>query len=216
VKDIDALGRRSADAMRIARTLGGYVESVEQSTAAGAPGEADLVLRVPVAHVQTALMELSALGTVLEQHVSMRDLNRLVEAQRQRILQLKLQIARITEALRAPLPADVRLRLQFRRDEARRNLARATGAKASTLREAALSQVSLSLTTQRAVAAVTKQHRGQLGRAVHGAVRFLAGFGAIALAVLIVLSPLLALAAISFWGVRTYRRREAQRLLAAP
>jgi ABC-type uncharacterized transport system permease subunit len=55
-----------------------------------------------------------------------------------------------------------------------------------------------------------------VGRAVHGAVRFLAGLGAIALAVLIVLSPLLALAAISFWGVRSYRRREAQRLLAAP
>ena len=68
VKDFDSLGKRTADAMQITRQLGGYVASVEQSTTSGAPGEADLVLRVPVGHVQTAMIRLSTLGTVLDQH----------------------------------------------------------------------------------------------------------------------------------------------------
>jgi hypothetical protein len=216
VKDVNALGEETAAAMRLTQQFGGYVASVDQSTSSGSPGEADLVLRVPVARVQEALIRLSALGTVLEQHVSIRDLNRVVAAQRQRILQLKVEIARITAALQQSLPADVRLRLQFQLDEAKRNLTRAQGANTSTLREAALSRISLSLTTQRAVGIVTKHHRGQVGRAVHGALGFLAGAGAVALVAVIVLSPLLVLAVLSLWLVRTYRRREEQRLLATP
>jgi hypothetical protein len=216
VKDLDALGEKTADAMRLTEQLGGYVASLQQSTSAGSPGEADLVLRVPVAHVQQALVQLSALGTVLEQHLSITDLNRVVAAQRQRILQLRVQIARITAALQQSLPADVRLRLQFQLDEAKRNLTRAKGANKSTLREAAMSRVSLYLTTQRAAAVATKHHRGIVGRAVHGAVRFLTGAGAVALAALIILAPVLVLVMLSLWAVRAYRRREAQRLLAAP
>jgi hypothetical protein len=216
VKDADALGQKTADAMRLTQQLGGYVASVEQSTAAGSPGEADLVLRVPVARVQQALIRLSALGTVLEQHLSIRDLNRVVAVQRQRILQLKLEIARITAALQQSLPVDVRLRLQFQLDEAKRNLTRAQGSNKATLREAALSRIQLSLTTQRAIAVPTKHHRGIVGRAVHGAVRFLMGLGAVALAALIVLAPVLVLVVLSLWAVRAYRRREQQRLLAAP
>jgi uncharacterized coiled-coil protein SlyX len=216
VKDVDALGEETAAAMRLTQQFGGYVASVDQSTSSGSPGEADLVLRVPVARVQEALIRLSALGTVLEQHVSIRDLNRVVAAQRQRILQLRVQIARISAALQQSLPADVRLRLQFQLDEAKRSLARAQGANASTLREAAMSRISLSLTTQRAVGIVTKHHRGRIGRAVHGALGFLAGAGAVALVAGIVLSPVLLLAVLSLWLVRAYRRREEQRLLAAP
>jgi uncharacterized coiled-coil protein SlyX len=216
VKDLDALGEKTADAMRLTQQLGGYVASLEQSTSAGAPGEADLVLRVPVAHVQQALVQLSTLGTVLEQHLSITDLNRVVAAQRQRILQLKVQIARITAALQQSLPADVRLRLQFQLDAAKRNLTQATGANKSTLRAAAMSRVSLYLTTQRAAAVPTKHHRGIVGRAVHGAFRFLTGAGAVALAALIVLAPVLVLVMLSLWAVRAYRRRDEQRLLAAP
>lgn len=213
VKDLDSLGRQTAQAMRVTRDLGGYVASVEQSTSVGQPGEADLSLRIPVAHVQDALIQLSALGTVLEQHVSIVDLENSVQQQRQRIRALQLQIVRIEGALQQSLPADVRLRLQFQLDDARRNLANATGANKATLREAALSTVSLSLTTQHVVA-VTKHHRGLLGRATSGAVDFLAAAGAIALAALIVLSPLLVLALVAWYAVRSWRRREERRLLA--
>ena len=213
VKDFDSLGKRTADAMQIVRQLGGYIASVEQSTTSGAPGEADLVLRVPVDHVQTAMIRLSALGTVLDQHVSIQDLNAVVHAQRQRILQLKVEIAKITAALQQSLPADVRLRLQFQLDEAKRQLASVAGTNAKTLRAAALSRISLALTTEKAAA--VKHRRSFLGRSTHGAITFLAAAGAIAVAALIVLSPLLLIAAVVVLGLRTYRRREERRLLAA-
>jgi hypothetical protein len=213
VKDFDSLGQDSAKAMQITQALGGYVASVEQSTTAGAPGEADLVLRVPVARVQAAMIRLSQLGTVLDQHVSITDLNAVVNAQRQRILQLKIQIARITAALQQPLSTEERLRLEFQVDVAKRHLANVTGANRSTLRAAALSRIELALTTEKA--AVVKHGRSFLGRATHAAVAFLAGAGAVALAALIVLSPLLVLAALVWLGLRTHRRREERRLLAA-
>src|SRR5207247_1585131 len=51
VKDLDTLGQKTAQAMRVTQQLGGYVASLSQSTTAGQPGEADLALRIPVAHV---------------------------------------------------------------------------------------------------------------------------------------------------------------------
>jgi hypothetical protein len=213
VKDFDSLGRETAKAMQITQALGGYVASVEQSTTSGSPGEADLVLRVPVARVQAAMIRLSALGSVLDQHVSITDLNAVVNAQRQRILQLKIEVVRIGAALQQSLPADVRLRLEFQLAEVKRALDATLGSNRSTLRAAALSRIQLALTTEKA--AVAKHHRSFLGRTTHGAFAFLAGAGAIALAALIVLSPLLVLAVLFVLGLRSYRRREERRLLAA-
>ncbi len=215
VKDLETLSRRSADAMRLARSLGGYVESVEQTTAVGAPGQADLVLRVPVARVEQALVRLAGLGTVVEQHVSIRDLQATVDAQRRRIRNLRVRIARIVEALRDPsLAADVKLNLQLQLEDARHSLTAATGSNKATLREAALSQVSVSLTTQHAVAATKPHHRGRLDRAARDAAGFLASAGAVVLYLLIVVSPLVLLALAWLFAARAYRRREERRLLA--
>ena len=214
VKDLQSLTDRTNEAMRVVRSYGGYVASVEQSTTAGQPGEADLILRVPVANVQDALMQLSALGTVVERHLSIRDLERVVQQQRARILQLKLFIARATEALNGSLPADVRLRLQLQLDEARHNLSRATSAGKATLRAASLSRISLTLTTQKAVGVTKKHSAGRVERAARNAVSFLAAAGAILLFLLIVLSPVIVLVALGIWGARVYRTREQRRLLA--
>jgi Domain of unknown function (DUF4349) len=214
VKDLDALGDKTAQAMQITQQLGGYVASLSQTSNAGQPGESVLVLRVPVARVTDAMVRLSALGTVLEQHVSIVDLENAVRQQRERIRALKLQIVRITAALQQPgLSTDERLRLQFQLDDARRNLASVTGQNKATLREAALSRIAFYLTTQKPIATTKKHDEGFFGRAVSSAVDFLAGAGAITVAALIILSPLLVLAVLIWLGVRTYRRREAQRLL---
>ena len=212
VKDYDALGRQTAAAMRITTGLGGFVASVQQSSAKGAPGEADLVLRIPVANVEKAMIQLSALGTVLDQHVSIVDLEQTVRQQRDRIRALRVRIAKITAALQQALPADVRLRLQFQLDDARRALAEVTGTQKSTLRAAALSRIAVTLTTERA--AVTVHHEGRFGSAVEAAGHFLAAAGAIAVLVLIVVSPLLVLALLWWYGARAWRRREERRLLA--
>jgi hypothetical protein len=215
VRDADALSDKTAEAMRVARSFGGYVSSLQQTTTTGRPGEADLVLRIPVAHVEEAITGLAALGTVLEQHLSIVDLQQTIDQQRRQIRNLRVQIARLTQALRNPsLAADVRLRLQFQLDEARQALTRATRANKGTLREAALSEIALSLTTQHAAGAVTKQHRSRLDRAARDAASFLASAGAFVLFLLIIVSPLLLIAAAWAYGSRAYRRREERRLLA--
>ncbi|MBA3734433.1 MAG: DUF4349 domain-containing protein [Actinobacteria bacterium] len=213
VKDVDTLHDRTAEATQLAHSYGGFVASVDESTSGG-DGRSDLVLRIPVARVQDAYFRLSKLGTVTEQHLSIRDLDQVVQSQRRRIVQLKLSLARIAEALKSSsLPADVRLRLELQRDAAKQELARVTGSAKATLREASLSRISLTLTAQQAAA--KKGGMGRIERAARDAGSFLAGAGAVLLFLLIVLSPLIVLAVAALWGTRAHRRREERRLLSA-
>jgi hypothetical protein len=214
VKNVETLHDRTAEATRLARTYGGYVDSVDES-ANGGNGQSDLVLRIPVNRVEDAYFRLAQLGTVTEQHLSIRDLDQVVRTQRRRIVQLKVQIARIGETLKSPsLPADVRLRLELQRDAAKQELARVTGSSKATLRQASLSRISLTLTSQQAAAA-KKGGMSRIERAARDAGSFLAGAGAVLLFVLIVLSPLIVLAVAAILGTRAYRRREERRLLSA-
>ncbi|MGZ8692268.1 MAG: DUF4349 domain-containing protein [Gaiellaceae bacterium] len=215
VKDVDALHDRTAEATRLARSYGGYVASVDESASGAGLGRSDLVLRIPVARVEDAYFRLAQLGTVTEQHLSIRDLDQVVQTQRQRIVQLKVLIARIGETLKSSsLPADVRLRLELQRDAARQELAQVTGSNKETLREASLSRISLTLISQQA-AAVKKGGMSRIERAARDAGSFLAGAGAVLLFVLIVLSPLIFLAVAAILGTRAHRRREERRLLSA-
>jgi hypothetical protein len=214
VKDVDTLHARTAEASQLARSYGGYVASVDEASGGG-EGRSDLVLRIPVSRVQDAYFRLARLGTVTAQHLSIRDLDRVVQAQRQRIIGLKVLIAKIGETLKSPsLPADVRLRLQLQRAAARQELARVTGSNKATLRQASLSKISLTLTAQGA-GAVTKGSGSRIERAARSAGSFLVGAGAVLLFVLIVLSPLLVLAITALLGTRAHRRREERRLLSA-
>ena len=215
VKDVETLHDRTAEATRLARTYGGYVASVDESTNGAGLGRSDLVLRIPVNRVEDAYFRLAQLGTVTEQHLSIRDLDQVVQGQRRRIVQLKVQIARIGETLKSSsLPADVRLRLELQRDAAKQELAQVTGSNKATLREASLSRISLTLTSQKAAAA-TKGGMSRIERAARDAGSFLGGAGAVLLFVLIVLSPLIVLAMAWILGMRAYRRREERRLLSA-
>jgi hypothetical protein len=153
---------------------------------------------------------------VTAQHLSIKDLDQVVQSQRRRIVQLKVLIARIGETLNSSsLPADVRLRLVLQRDAARQELASVTGSNKATLRQASLSRISLTLTSHQAAAAVTKGGMSRIERAARDAGSFLAGAGAVALFVLIVVSPLIVLALAWILGTRAYRRREERRLLSA-
>src|SRR6476646_5171788 len=193
VEDVDTLHDRTAQATQLARSFGGYVASVDESTS-GRAGQSDLLLRIPVARVEDAYFRLAKLGTVTSQHLSIKDLDQVVQTQRRRIVQLKVQIARIGETLKSlSLPADVRLRLELQRDAARQELAGVTGSNKATLREASLSRIALTLTSQQA-AAVKKGGMSRIERAARDAGSFLVGAGAVLLFVLIVLSPLIVLA----------------------
>jgi Domain of unknown function (DUF4349) len=215
VRDLGALTDRTNEAMQVVRSYGGYVGSVQQSTSAGQPGESDLVLRVPVGHVEAAMVKLSELGTVLARQVSIVDLEQALRQQRARIVRLKVYIARATEQLKGDLPVDVRLRLQLQLQQARQELVRATRANQATLDETAFSHVSLTLTTQQPVLPTHKGGTGRFERTARSAGSFLAGAGAVGLFLLIVLSPIIVSGVACVLGLRAYRRREERRLLAA-
>ena len=86
VRDANVLSDRTKRAIGIARRLGGTVSRVDVATA-GRSGSALVVLRIPTARVTTAIAELSSLGRIVGQHVALLDVQRRIDALRERVRQ---------------------------------------------------------------------------------------------------------------------------------
>jgi len=213
VRNVDGLSKATAHAMRITRSLGGFVQSVDYGTPSGGNGDAYLTVRIPVGNVQKAVTRFTALGSILSQHLSIRDLQNQANAEELRILQLRQLAAQLRAKLAGSLTPEERVAVQARLDAVRGLLRAKTGQHSGTLREGRLSTFELELTTRKGAAAAPT-HPGRIGRAVRHAYSALSKTIAGLLYVLIVLSPLLVLAAAVLWGARYRRRRVEQRLLA--
>src|SRR5919198_1079967 len=129
------------------------------------------------------------------------------------ILQLRQLAAQLRAKLAGQLTPEERVAVQARLDAVRGQLRAKTGQHAGTLRQGRLSTFELELTTRKGAAAAPS-HPGRIGRAAKHAFSALSKTIAGLLYVLIVLSPLLVLAAAALWGARYRRRRVEQRLLA--
>lgn len=212
VADSDAVSRAAQDALDLTRRLGGHV--VSASVATGEQGSAALVVRVPVAKVQEAVVGLSGLGRIVSQQVTIDDLQESLDQLERREASVRNQIARIvarleTESLDAETKAVLQSRLKTLRGEFR---GLRTGI-AATHAEARMSTIQLTVVTPGAFGAVAPPAR--IDRTIDEALNVLAWEAVIVLAVLIVMAPF-ALAAFAAWlGRRFYRRREEERLLAA-
>jgi hypothetical protein len=84
VRDANAVSQATKRAVRLAARLGGVVSRVDVSTS-GTSGTAFIVLRVPEVKVTTALAQLGALGRILDQHVSVVDVQRRIDALRRQV-----------------------------------------------------------------------------------------------------------------------------------
>jgi Domain of unknown function (DUF4349) len=199
--------------MRITRALGGFVQSVDYGSPSHGNGDAYLTVRVPVARVQQAVVRFTALGTILSQHVSIRDLQDQANQEELRILQLRQLAAQLRAKLAGSLTPEERVAVQARLDAVRGLLRAKTGQHSGTLRQGRLSTFELELTTRKGAAAAPS-HPGRIGRAARHAFSALSKTIAGVLYALILLSPLLVLAAAALWGARYRRRRVEQRLLA--
>src|SRR5947209_9717246 len=208
VRSVERLSQATARAMRITRNLGGFVQSVDYGTPSGGNGDAYLTVRIPVARVQQAVTRFTALGSILSQHLSIRDLQDQANAEVLRILRLRQLAAELRAKLRGQLTPEERVAVQARLDAVRGLLRAKTGQHAGTLRQGRLSTFELELTTRKGAAAAPS-HPGRIGRAARHAFSALSKTIASALYALIVLSPLLVLAAAVLWGAR-YRRRRVQ------
>jgi hypothetical protein len=195
VKDVDALSTATRRAIDMTRRLGGYVGSVQYATRGGERGGATLVLRVPVASVQSELASLSSLGTILQQHTGILDVTRRVDREARQIAQLERRLA---EASPAEAPA------------IRAKLATLRAKHARLLKSARLARITLALTTPAKQAAVAPS---RLDRTLDDAGSVLVRELQILLYALVVAGPLLLLGAVGIATARIQRRRADARLL---
>ena len=210
VNDLDALSAATQKAMRIARSLGGYVASATYDAPETGPGSAMLVLRVPAARVQSAIVQLSGLGTILGQRIGIEDLQGQADTLADRITALQGEIASLRRQLETPdLTDDARAQLELRLAQARRELADVRAALEQTRTEGTLATVSVSLTTEQTA---RLQEQGRLDRALDRALDALAWEASAALIALAITGPLLLLAG-GAWKLAAVRRRRAEERL---
>jgi hypothetical protein len=211
VADSDGVSRAAQKALTLTESLGGHVVSANVST--GDEGSAALTVRIPVAKVQDAIVQLSALGRIVSQQVTIDDLQASLDTLERRERSVRAQIALVsarleTEDLDAPTRARLESRLQTLRSELRQ-LRRDT---AATSAEARMATIQVSVVTPGVLGAMPVPSR--LDRTLDEALNVLVWEGVVALAIAIVAAPFALLILATWLGRRFYRRREEDRLLA--
>jgi hypothetical protein len=192
VKD---LSEATQAALRRTRALGGYVRSIDYGEGKG-EGTARLVLRVPIARVQTAILRYSELGTILDQRVSVRDVQPRLDRRFKRIAELRRVIPTLSGEELAAAQAELEALQTAQRRERR---------------QASFATASLNLTTKDAV--VVPAEPGRIQRALERAADVLAAETVAIVYAAVVAAPFILLGAALPIGVRAARRRSDRRLL---
>jgi hypothetical protein len=210
VENVNELSRATQRAQRIASSLGGNVTTLNYDAPRGGIGSANIVLRVPVERVQTAMTQLSELGTILGQRFGIEDLQPAVDTYTRQVEQTQRRIASLTAQLGNPdLTEAERTILRSRRATARQELTQLNAQLRATRAEGQFATIALTLTTER-IDAVVPGGEGKLD----GIKDVLVWEGVIALYALVVLGPLVLLGVLLWLALRLRRRREETRLLA--
>jgi hypothetical protein len=210
---IDDLSAATKRALRITHDFHGYVRTVEYGSGSER-GSASLVVRIPVGSVQEALVRYSAIGRILDQHVSIRDVQPGVDRRFREMQARRDLISKLQAQLESPsLTADERTALENRLVAARRQLAELQRERAALRRQTSYATVSIDLRST-AKAAVVPGDPGRIGRALHRSGQILADEVKVLVYVLIVGSPFIVLAALGAGGLRVRRRRSDERLLS--
>jgi len=212
VADSDGVSSSAQKALDLTRRLGGHVVSASVVTGEGA--NAAITVRVPSARVQEAVVQLSALGDIVSQQVSIEDLQETLDTLERRERSVRAQIAVVVARLESEsLDAETRARLQARLQNLRAELRALRRGQAGTRAEARMATIQLTVVTPESNGGVAPASR--LDRTLDEALNVLVWEGVIALAIAIVAAPF-ALVALAAWlGRKLYRRREEDRLLAA-
>ena len=195
----EELSKRTQDALRLTRKLGGYVAWANYSTPRNS-GDSELQLQIPITRVQAAIAAFSGYGTLLAQRIRFKDLQQRADNLASRIQRLRLEIARLERSGADPV------RLQ--RDRAR--LAQLVRARSSTVKRAQMASVALALVVGKKSAAAPA---GRFDRTVDDAGSVLARELELLLYALVVAGPLLAIGAAGIFASRSVRRRSDEKLL---
>jgi len=202
VRELNAATRR---AIRITRSLGGFVVSADLRTPEQGDGTSRLVVRVPTTKAQAAFERFAGLGTLVAQRVRLDDLQAGVNRRNEQIDELQAQIAGLEK--RAAAGEDVDDALRALRAELRRQ----QDAVEAATRRGRLATFALSLTT--ADAAAVPEPDGEIEHAVREAWGLLDDLVAGAVYALIVGGPIVVLGILLWLLERRRRRRSDDRLL---
>lgn len=200
---VDDLSKTIQRALRLTRGYGGYVRTVDSGSSAQS-GRAYLVVRIPVRRVQEAIVRFSGLGRIVDQHVSIQDVQPSVDRRFRQMQALRRQIAALqgkTDPASVTKVASLRRRLVALQREQKQ-----------VLRGASSATVSLELRTKRAAAAPPK-HRSRLDRSLDRGGSVLVDELIVCFYVLVVGGPILLLLGGAWFGGRALRRRALDRLL---
>jgi hypothetical protein len=200
VHDLSAETKR---ALRLTRSLGGYVRTVDYGQGQKA-GTAYLAVRIPVGRVQAAIVRFSALGTILGQHVSIQDAQAGLDLRSRGIQRLKDRIAALERQGTPEATAKAAL--------LNRQLVALQREQAQAIRAASFATVSLALRTKEATV-VPPARPGRIERTFDRADTVLMQELAVLVYVVVVALPLLLLAAGAYFTARSLRRRSLDRLL---
>ena len=211
VADSDGVSRAAQKALDLTESLGGHVVSANVAT--GDQGSAALVVRVPVAKVQEAIVQLSALGRIASQQVTIGDLQETLDRLERRERSVRSQIALVSARLESDsLDATTRAQLESRLRTLRQELRGLRRDTAATNAEASMATIQLTVVTPGVLSAVPVPSR--LDRTLDEALNVLVWEGVIVLAIAIVAAPFALLLFAAWLGRKLYRRREEDRLLA--
>jgi hypothetical protein len=211
VKDLSNATKR---ALQLTRDFHGYVRSVDYGSGSDR-GQAYMTLRVPVGSVQAAIVKFSVLGEIVDQHVSIQDVQPTVDKRFRQMQAIRDSVAKLQAQLESPtLTAEERVALENKLVAQRRQLLVLRKQQAALQRLTSFATVELALRT--ADKAVVVPHEpNRIERALDRAGSILLDEVKVVLYVLIVGAPFLGLAVLAFGGVRLRRRRDEARLLAS-
>jgi hypothetical protein len=208
VRSRDDLSAALKRAVLETRRLGGYVVSAQYAQAA--QGDGSLVVRVPISRVQDTIASFSSLGTILEQRISLQDiqpqadrLSKSIAAKKARIAELEAK--RVRSGLAAAEQAEVAA--------TRTDLTRLTQRRAAVVRQGSYARIALGLTTRKAAAPEKKDEQGVFGTFLDDAGNIFALEAVAVLYALVVAGPFALLAVFILLGERARRRRANNDLL---
>lgn len=208
VDDVEALSGATKSAQRIALTHGGSIASLQYDAPSEGIGSAQITLRVPIAKVQSAMTQLSALGTIVGQRYGIEDLQVQADSLQSQIEATQRQIAGILNQLESPTLSDAnRAVLKSRLANARAKLKSLREALAGTRAEAKTATIYLSLTTE-------KMEPGAVGGGQLDNIKDVLAWEAVGLLYFVVVAgPFIVLGLLVWLALRLRRRQVTARLL---
>jgi hypothetical protein len=211
---VDDMSDAMKNAIRATRAWGGYVVAANYNVP-GSNGDAQLIVRIPVEHVQAAIQRFSDLGTLAAQDVKIRDVQAKLDAYTREWLSTRERIAKLKVKLTQAETDAQRASLELQIAQAQKAATELRAEQVALKRQASFANVTLTLTTRNAAAVATKHEDNRVVQTLKDAASILALEFAFALYGLIVVAPVALLAAIIFFAARAGRRRADDRLLGS-